>query len=307
MTPVYSPITLADGWVGRVLTTIGDASPSNASPFAASTLDAWREWLSVLVSDPYALPESKALKHSLSVEVLRAHGPPAVSLLGRNSAVVCKRNTICGLTNRVASTFRRSRARRSFDRAQLLLNAHIGTALPLAVVERSRSPRASWFVCEYLDNVVDLDSLVLTRISRIPSPKARAAKSTVINATADFFARLYRARLHHRDLKASNILLSDWDSEAGNRTRALVVDLDGLAERWPMRVGIRWQPLYRLAASLIDYPLITRTDHARFLREYHLQCGDHSDEWRVRFRKLSNRAARYARRSRHRKSGKLDG
>jgi hypothetical protein len=86
-----------------------------------------------------------------------------------------------------------------------------------------------------------------------------------------------------------------------------IVDLDGLAPRRWWRPDHRWQPLTRLAASLLAYPSVTRADYARCLREYLARSGDDPAAWRPRFLQLAASAADYARRSRRRKSHKLDG
>ena len=110
---------------------------------------------------------------------------------------------------------------------------------------------------------------------------------------------------HHRDLKASNILLLHHD-ETNEPTQAWIVDLDGLSRVAAADVKRERQRLVRLGASLIGHVSVTQTDLVRFLRAYFASSSTARD-WRTEFRQLSRSAIRYAERSELRKRHKLDG
>jgi serine/threonine protein kinase len=216
-----------------------------------------------------------------------------------------------------------------------LLRAGIETSVPLAVIERGHPRRESWLFSEYLPDLIDLEHWILTRLANLPPSVGRARKLAVIEALAELVRRLKAAALVHRDLKASNLLISEADQGLHQRAQSVavplkesprrltldaarqgrasaarwrlgiahghldpvklfIVDLDGLRRR-----GIidRLRPnrtLTRLAASLVDQPVITRTDYGRFLRAFAQGSGDEKLVWKHNFRVLSRKARRTA-------------
>lgn len=292
--PYHAPIAF-DGWTGRVLT---QRCPSNVTDnkIEAPSAQTWREWLGMLVSRGTAMHGCKILKTSDSVHVIQTHLPgdgpsPGLAVVGKQSC-----------SHSLLDTLRPSPARRNFDRGLRLRAAGIATALPLAYLE-CRSPRGSWLITEYLDRVVDLDSFVLTILTRSDSSLTHARRSDFVKSIAALFRGLELAGLYHRDMKASNILLT-LDSKGG-APRACIVDLDGLSPRRPWRS--RWRPLTRLAASLFQYRMVNATDYARFLKSYLTAGGEDVSQWKTNFQRLRKEAARYSQAAQKRKRNKLDG
>ncbi len=204
------------------------------------------------------------------------------------------------------AALRTTRERANYDRGLMLLRAGIATALPLALLESPGLVREAWLVTAYVSDVVDLDQLALTLLPRLGADRVRAVKAAVVAAVVELFERMERHGLRHRDLKASNILLTNWDGPAEDM-RVWIMDLEGLRPRRLWDSNRRWQPLIRLGASLLGYASVTRGDYARFVGAYLSRIGFPQDSWRHRYRTLSKRATDYARRSRRRKSHKLDG
>ncbi len=300
-----SSITLAHGFQGEVLT--GCHVPGSCRGFldVLPTVDVWRPWLEQLVADPMTLPGYAGLKYSKSGDVFQVNFVLPPYSPDNALHVVC-RHTRSERGGGVLSGLRTSRASRNFHRALRLLQVGIDTPVPLAWIERTATPRSSWLVTEFVADVVDLDQMVLTLLPRMDRRAWPKARNGVVDAVVELLARLDRARLHHRDLKASNILMTKWDGRDGS-PRPMLVDLDGLhPRRWWDR-GRRWQPLIRLAASLRDYPGLTRTDFARFLHRYLSQIGRPKAEWKTHFRRLTREATEYVQRSQLRKTHKLDG
>ncbi len=67
------------------------------------------------------------------------------------------------------------------------------------------------------------------------------------------------------------------------------------------------QSVVRLAASLLTYTTVTRSDYCRFLRAYLARTGWPPDAWKEHYHRLSQQANHYVRRARRRKANKLDG
>ena len=299
--PRYVRISIGDGWSGLALSS-SYPTDSSENAIVAPSIEQWREWLDLLVQDRRRLPGARVLKTSESVEVIETQLPPRGDA-DKAVRVICKQTRLHGAWDAMVGFVRPSAARRNFERAQALHKAGIGTALPLAYLER-RSSRASWLITEFLDGVMDLDAYVLTILSRAGSAENRTRRDVVIRAVAGLFCGLERAGLYHRDMKASNILLVHAGEQARS-PRACIVDLDGLAAFRAWRSA--WKPIVRLAASLLQYPAVTRTDYLRFLREYCSEIGQECCDWRTHLGRLRKQAARYAQAAQKRKSNKLDG
>ncbi len=285
-----------DGWRGLVLI---NSRPSARNRLEMENADPWRAWLTMLVQNVQKLPEAKVLKTSDTVEVLEAQFPRNAD--ERPLHVVCKHTKSRGIKDAITGFARTSAARRAFGRALLVQTAGIETAQPLAYLER-KFPRTSWLITEYLEGVVDLDAYVLTCLSRVETRGDRARRNAIVHALVDLYQGFKSADLYHRDMKASNILLANTQ---GDSPRACIVDLDGLE---PTRLWrSEWKPIVRLAASLLQYPAVTRTDYARFLRDYLIAGGEDRRAWQTHFLRLRKQAARYAQAAHKRKSNKLEG
>jgi tRNA A-37 threonylcarbamoyl transferase component Bud32 len=266
------------------------------------TPEQWHPLLRQLVADRAALPAYTTLKYSNHAEVFRTRFESS----GGSFDLIVKQTRPCGFRNRLAGAFRMSREHRSFYRALMLLEAGVNTPLPLAMLER-RSPRPeAWLVTEFVPDLVDLDQVALRLLPQWDRNRAFTVKTLIVKAIVDLLERLERHGLRHRDLKASNIMLSNAEG-AGDPPTIWLVDLEGLRRRRLITPLRRWQPVVRLAASLLGYATITRTDYCRFLKAYLPRQGEPTAAWKRYFGELSRQAGDYVRRARRRKRHKLDG
>ena len=298
----YQVVKLADHLSAGVLTGCKLITPATAASAHLPPAKEWVKPLTQLVTDPDSLPACATLKHSKTTQVFRTR----LAFASGPIDVICKRTQTKDPFGRLVGRFVRSRAHKNRDRALQLLRAGIDTALPLALIERTIAPQAAWLITEAIPDAVDLDQVVLMCLPRISQQRARAVKKALIAVLVEFFHRMESHDLHHRDLKASNFLITNWDSASGE-PRIWIVDLDGLSSRRRYSGRARRQPLMRLAASLLSYSSVTRTDYARFLKSYFSQTGATHNEWKRRFHELQQRATTYVRRARQRKRNKLDG
>jgi hypothetical protein len=295
------PIQLVGGWQGRVLTEIpSSVQPSSIAPRKVS-VDDWRAFLQQLIERPPSLPGYATLKYSKTGEVCRAR----LIVEGQALEVICKQSRAYGFIERTFAHFRSSRAKLNWERATALLELGISTARPLALLERRKREPAAWLVTEGINDVVDLDQVVLTLLPQVPPDQAARTKRQLIGAIVDFYVRFDRSGLHHRDLKASNLLFTQWDGEDGG-PRVWLVDLDGLTRRFFAEKGRR-QRLVRLAASLAEYHTVSVSEQVRFLKRYRYQAGLEPSGWKAEWRKLAPSVAAYNRRAKARKRGKIDG
>jgi len=293
-------VKLEGGWHGRVLTQYQDGNVGGREAPQLPDIATWRAWLHHLITDRAAIPGHAVLKYSKTGEVLRGRMITDTGVI----EVICKQSRSLGLRRRLTGLFGFSRAWLNFQRALVLLKADINTARPLAVLERGSFNREAWLISEYIPDLVDLDHVALRRLAEVPPKRRYAVKRTILSAVVDLLDRLEKHNLSHRDLKASNIMLRNWDGNGGEAS-AWLVDYDGLGGGGE-QLARRRQQLVRLAASLRTYESITRTDYARFLKQCPLQT-DQAIGWRKSFRELAHQAAVVDARARRPRSHKVDG
>jgi len=288
----------AAGWSAKVVVdaveTKSDLSGNSSFPSESD----WTKWIARLLAESSDSKQRQYLKYSPSVEIFRDQIPIGETAGGIE--IICKRKKAEGFLDRI----RMSRAERNFRCGWMLLQAGIQTATPLAIVDCHKPMRESFLVTRYLPDLMDLDRIAMLELPRMSRPKAVKLKRVLCDQVSAHFARFHAGRLHHRDMKASNIMVLN--ANTPESASLCILDLDGLGAASKWRSGQRWQPLMRLAASLIEYRSITRADHARCLRRYLMLTDGKSRDWREMYRRLSVQARNYAVASGARKSGKLD-
>ncbi|NMG30097.1 lipopolysaccharide kinase InaA family protein [Aromatoleum evansii] len=155
--------------------------------------------------------------------------------LGQRRFVI-KRYNLKHFGHALSRAWRPTRAWHSWREGHRLALFGIPTPTPLALIEERWGPlRArAWLVTEYCGGP---DMLTQLRADEVPAPAEAASLKTL-------FATLYRERISHGDLKATNLL---WD---GNK--ALLIDLDAVRQH----------------ATIGGFHRAWRRDCARFLRNW---------------------------------------
>lgn len=262
---------------------------------------AWRTFLEQLLRDPAQLAGYSILKYSANGEVIAADCSCGS---GGVTGVICKLSRVRGIRRYVSAMVSSPRSRRNFWLAGELLGDGIDTALPIALIEKRGVAGDAWLVTARLDGLVDLDQVALTLLARLDRNKLRRVKDRLIERIADVVMQLQRAGWRHRDLKASNVMLTDWDSDDA---RVWLVDLDGL-RRARRRGDLDLRPVIRLAASLLGHRSVSTSDGARFLKKLLVRLGDgKGGAWRNLLKTMMREAERYNKRAAGRKTSKLDG
>ncbi len=241
------------------------------------------------------------LKRSTSAQVFRTR----LCVRSRPLDVVCKQSCAQGGLRDVLARFRVSRERRTFDRGLALLRAGICTALPLAVLERRRPRKESWLITEALPGTADLERVCSGLLWELDPDRFVSVKRLLAANLAALCRRMAARHVYHRDFKASNVLISDWDSDTTG-PQPWLVDLDGIRIGSGPDVSAEWRGIIRLAASLTESTAVTRTDRLRFLKAYLADRPNDRKRWKDHWRQLARGAARYLQRARGRKKGKID-
>ena len=253
----------------------------------------WRAFLGAVVPGVTSLPGCTVLKHSADRRVIRVAHP-----MGAGD-VVCRWTRSVGLRGAL-DAIRGSAARRDFDRILALRASGVGTAEPLARLEHRGAAHESWLVTEFLPDAGDLDRIVLMNLPRLdPSPRA-GMKRRLAAAIAELFATLQQGGWRHRDLKASNLLLVNFE-------QVVVVDLEGLRRLRPWDRSASAAGVIRLTASLLESPQLGLLDLARFLRECAGRSLVRGGSSREVLLQVLAKARAYNRAAKRRKTQKLDG
>lgn len=296
------PLSGKQAWTGVALTSVTSGDPAATRLSSLPTQAQWSRAIDRLCSDPSSQPGYEVLKFSDTSEVFRVR----IESESVGMDVICKRNQRTGMRRRLAAMLGLRSLRSEFDRSLALHQAGIDSALPLAQIRRSSAPPEEWSIHEFLKNAVDLDHLLLAVLPRMDATRARAVKVEVTKRLVDLFLRLRRHKLHHRDLKASNVMVMNVEGRP-EKIRLCLIDLEGLKRGKRSFGDGHFKPVARLAASVKTYRTVTRSDFYRFLRSYQLGLGTSEFALKDRYRHLARMASRYVLNARARKRDRIDG
>lgn len=169
-------------------------------------------------------PRNDVIKNGLKTKVVRAR---IAAGSGTVRSVVIKRFRYPSAIRSLTFFFLPSPALRSLHSALLLKAKGFASAEPLAALQQRHwaDRGTSYYFAEEIRNALSLRSF--WRGAASGRERARSAPA-IIRGLAKLFADLHRARIYHRDLKGSNILVQDWQTA---RPRFFLVDLDVSAVR----------------------------------------------------------------------------
>lgn len=295
-------IIIANHWSGKiVLDDIADRL-SEYENIRIPDSQQWVAFLEKLIHDPASLRGYVVLKYSQAGEVFQARCETSNGSIN----VICKQSRPVGIIKKLSQIGRTRREKKNFNRALDLNRAGISTARPLAYIECQKQKRRAWLITEYLPDLIDLDQWLSSLSSLQDRSESYRLKKRITQLIATLFVNLQQNGWHHRDLKASNLLLQKHPT-TNEPLDIFLVDLDGLNKPRIWSSKKRYQPLVRLAASLQQHPAVTSTDYVRFLKTYLQHSSTFRLSFKSLFRSLTARVNSYVRRSVGRKTHKLDG
>jgi hypothetical protein len=216
--------------------------------------------LQTLLSDPdapFARPGEPLLKDSRSSTVAEFD-----LLVGSKiKRVIYKRFRVTAWTDPLTALFRTQPAMRSWISGHGIRERCLHTPRPLAVFHRRKLglELEGYLITEKLDDAVDLHSW-LDGLDEVPAQERLRACRKRIDEVARVLCEFHRRQLSHRDLKATNILLT--------ADAVWLIDLVGVRVYRHLAGRRRVQNLARLHASFCKDARVTRTDKLRFLRVY---------------------------------------
>jgi len=177
------------------------------------------------------------------------------------------------------------RVANAFQKGHALRTQQICTPRPLAYFTLTKQGVFhEYLLTEVVPDSVSLSSwLIQTSLKK--SREFWAQRCNLSRELASQIRRLHQHRFDHRDLKASNVLVSN----SGARPQPWLIDLDGVWQ-WPILPRVRViQNLARLWVGVTMTNEVTATDALRFLKSY--MGRDFLKSWRPLWRSISRRAA----------------
>lgn len=192
-----------------------------------------------------------------------AAGGPAVlkasakSRVTRSGGLVVKEALLSTARRRLAALVAPNRFRAGYENAQRLVVRGVGTAAPVAFL-RGRGRVVTFY--EDLGVYPRLDHRVRDALHTGAWDRRRLRE--VVDASADFVARLHRLGVWHGDLKACNWLVE----ERGGHVAFRLVDTDRVRFLPAVDRARRLRNVAQLAASIPR--AVSRTDRLRWWRRY---------------------------------------
>lgn len=267
-------IRLTNGWKARaVLSRVSNKDFSRT------------DWADCL-SRPQALFEN--VEKILKTEDQNCVAVKNLTVGANKLKVVIKRHCPRTTLRRFLRSFQSPKALRNFKTALKLLRCGIPAVTPLAAIYQRQNllNEQSIYIAEYPQNSSNLHTFASEELSKMHAGRF-ALKEQLCRQLATILASLHHNGLWHRDSKATNFIVG---KDETRRYRVLLVDMDGIKRYFLWRKRHQFRSLWRLAASLMPVPAVSRTDYLRTFTIYCDLTGLKASQRRRIFRELASRA-----------------
>jgi tRNA A-37 threonylcarbamoyl transferase component Bud32 len=210
---------------------------------------------------------AQALRHPVKLSHTTAIGRLTWEIAGKSVPVGFKRCRPRNKWKALCDRFRLSRAMRNWRGGHALLSRRIATARPLAVIENGLSGdsglRESYLAVEWIAGAENLHLWGWRIADRPVASRLRLARRCA-ESLGTLLGRMHSKRVAHRDLKGSNVLVTQRD----NLLHTWLIDMDGVTVHRLLTARRRASDLARLATSVEAHPWVTKSIRYRFLRAY---------------------------------------
>ncbi|MDX1764416.1 MAG: lipopolysaccharide kinase InaA family protein [bacterium] len=176
----------------------------------------------------------------------------------------CKEFLFRSPGDRLLATFRKSRARRAWEGATLLLNHRFHTARPVALVEDRTLGivRRNFLLTEALEGAKNLDAyLEDEHVASSGEPSGTCRKRAVIALLGRTIGRMHRMGVFPGDLRVRNILVQ-------NSARLRVAFIDNERTGRSRHMARRKILKNLVQVNMILSPAVSATDRVRFFHAY---------------------------------------
>lgn len=259
----------------------------------------WRGWVAVRAAGKdrfsksgweklLALPEKllEGSQQTLKNEGLNAVAVKYLDIGGRGVKAVIKRHHRGGGIREFFRSMGAAHAIRNFIAAVKMKQYGLPVASPLAAVYHKTFLFCdeSIYISEYVEGTRLYDFL---RNMQARGEERYWIMRELCGKMAEIFAELHKNNLWHRDAKATNFVVN---KDGEGEYQITITDVDGIKQYLSRSEDRQMQGLRQLAASVMGFKSITRTD---YLRAFEIYCDEvriPEEQRRDIFRRLAQKA-----------------
>lgn len=215
----------------------------------------------------------------------------------RGDTLIYKQYYFKGWHESAAALLRYNQATRAWQNGGALLMRELPTPRPLMLIHKLRFglPVTSYLVTECVPGAQTITRYLDRRLPGLPANEQRRIVRGVLAQAARLLRTMHDRRVTHRDLKSSNVLVSQTDDLAA--PQLWLIDLDGVQTWLRVPWRHRLQNLSRFYVSFHSSPWITLTDRLRFLRTYLAGSFRQRRSWKDLWNSIAREAEKKIRRN----------